>query len=286
MTNAISCVKNIQVSGFDGDIASNSQLWISVRNSNTNKNNSIISARDALKRVGIQFTGDENADLIGEICEVVTLPARFQLGDSSYKAALLPLAVCSVNATTVTPDIAQYDEVARFSKVLPTWVYVYKGDSNVIAQNEFQKSIYRSYIDSGAELVLGTSPYAVQGAESYKGKLILYSLGNFIYPGKESDSEFYKGIALSATISAKMDNNMSSWVDLAKACKDANDSCLGLAKDKGLSRPAYSYGLSIVATDNLKAGVVMKTTNSMWEEQASKRLGIDALLPTLDLLNR
>jgi poly-gamma-glutamate capsule biosynthesis protein CapA/YwtB (metallophosphatase superfamily) len=40
-------------------------------------------------------------------------------------------------------------------------------------------------IDAGADLVLGHSPHVPRGLELYKGKLIVYSLGNFIfdYPG-------------------------------------------------------------------------------------------------------
>jgi hypothetical protein len=39
---------------------------------------------------------------------------------------------------------------------------------------------YHLAVDSGASLVLGSSPYVVRAMEIYKNKLIAYSLGNFI----------------------------------------------------------------------------------------------------------
>jgi poly-gamma-glutamate synthesis protein (capsule biosynthesis protein) len=38
-------------------------------------------------------------------------------------------------------------------------------------------------LDAGADLVVGSHPHVTQGAEYYKGKLIVYSLGNFLFNG-------------------------------------------------------------------------------------------------------
>ena len=263
---------------------SEAKKWFNVfalGNSHTNTGAGLTTTTDLLKKSGIQYVGSEDSTSVPDLCEVVALPARNELGDGSFKSASFPLAICSVNASNAIVDTAEYDEISRYSQMLPTWVYVYMGDTNVIAQSELQRSIFRSFIDEGAELVIGNHPYAVQGAESYKGKLILYSLGNFMYSGPESDPELHRSVSLSATISTKVDNNMSAWVNLAEGCKDAHDTCLKKARDLALAKPTYSYKLSVVASDNLKDGIVMKSTGSPWEEQASKRLGWEALLPTL-----
>lgn len=44
-----------------------------------------------------------------------------------------------------------------------------------------QKQLARLAIDTGADLVIGHHPHWVQEVEEYKGKLIYYSLGNFIF---------------------------------------------------------------------------------------------------------
>lgn len=38
-------------------------------------------------------------------------------------------------------------------------------------------------IDAGADLVVGCHPHCLQPSETYKGKTIVYSLGNFCYGG-------------------------------------------------------------------------------------------------------
>jgi len=58
------------------------------------------------------------------------------------------------------------------------------GDEYVEVPNEGQKRFGRWAIDAGADIVLGSHPHAVQGLELYKGKLIAYSLGNFIMDQK------------------------------------------------------------------------------------------------------
>ncbi len=44
---------------------------------------------------------------------------------------------------------------------------------------------YRDFIDYGADGVIGTHPHCPQGWESYNGKPIFYSLGNFLFNSKE-----------------------------------------------------------------------------------------------------
>lgn len=47
----------------------------------------------------------------------------------------------------------------------------------------YQRSIARRAIDAGADLVVGHHPHVLQGAEVYKDRAIVYSLGNFIFGG-------------------------------------------------------------------------------------------------------
>jgi poly-gamma-glutamate capsule biosynthesis protein CapA/YwtB (metallophosphatase superfamily) len=49
--------------------------------------------------------------------------------------------------------------------------------------SERQRTFARKMIDEGAALVVGSHPHVTQGAEIYKGKPIVYSLGNFVFDG-------------------------------------------------------------------------------------------------------
>ena len=47
----------------------------------------------------------------------------------------------------------------------------------------YQKELGRAAIDAGADLIMGAHPHALMGMEMYKGKLICYSMGNFVMDG-------------------------------------------------------------------------------------------------------
>lgn len=49
-----------------------------------------------------------------------------------------------------------------------------------------QVNIARYCIDNGAEMVLGSHPHVIQSLENYRGKMIVYSLGNFSFGGNSN----------------------------------------------------------------------------------------------------
>lgn len=59
------------------------------------------------------------------------------------------------------------------------------------------QATYRSLIDAGFDLVVGSHPHVLQGFEVYQGKLIVYSLGNFVFPGMEDMAHALDSIILS-----------------------------------------------------------------------------------------
>lgn len=44
-----------------------------------------------------------------------------------------------------------------------------------------QKTLARKWIEAGADIIIGHHPHRIQPVEIYKGKLIAYSLGNFVF---------------------------------------------------------------------------------------------------------
>ncbi|MGA2639676.1 MAG: CapA family protein [Spirochaetia bacterium] len=48
-----------------------------------------------------------------------------------------------------------------------------------------QRRRYRDLVRAGADLVIGSHPHVLQGLEAMDGRLIAYSLGNFLFPGME-----------------------------------------------------------------------------------------------------
>jgi poly-gamma-glutamate capsule biosynthesis protein CapA/YwtB (metallophosphatase superfamily) len=44
-----------------------------------------------------------------------------------------------------------------------------------------QRELARALIDAGADAVIGSHPHVTQGVEMYRGRPIVYSLGNFVF---------------------------------------------------------------------------------------------------------
>lgn len=55
--------------------------------------------------------------------------------------------------------------------------------------DSIQKELAHIAIDEGAHLVLGHHPHVLQGIEVYKGRNIVYSLGNFCFGGNKNPSD-------------------------------------------------------------------------------------------------
>ena len=66
---------------------------------------------------------------------------------------------------------------------------------------------YRDLIDYGADAIIAAHPHCPQGWESYKGKMIFYSLGNFFFNSKNtpdfqsSRPHWYEGLCVLLTLS-------------------------------------------------------------------------------------
>ncbi|SDX19165.1 CapA family protein [Paenibacillus sp. CF384] len=83
-------------------------------------------------------------------------------------------------------------------------VMVHWGIEREDLPNNDQKRLAHEYIDAGADLVIGSHPHVLQGFESYKGKWIAYSLGNFIFSGMTPDTTKDTGV-LDAACNVKGD---------------------------------------------------------------------------------
>lgn len=54
---------------------------------------------------------------------------------------------------------------------------------------DYQKSLGKKCVEWGADLVIGHHPHVLQGVEEYKGKYIVYSLGNFCFGANRNPSD-------------------------------------------------------------------------------------------------
>ena len=87
----------------------------------------------------------------------------------------------------VVHDIRRARSVHRADLVIP---FMHWGWENERVANERQRQLARLMIDAGADAVIGGHPHVTQDIEHYRGKPIVYSVGNFVM--KETDNEFQR----------------------------------------------------------------------------------------------
>jgi poly-gamma-glutamate synthesis protein (capsule biosynthesis protein) len=61
--------------------------------------------------------------------------------------------------------------------------FMHWGQEHEPLASEHQRGLARRMIDAGADMVVGTHPHVVQDTETYRGRPIVYSLGNFVFDG-------------------------------------------------------------------------------------------------------
>ena len=117
------------------------------------------------------------------------MPRSFEAGPS------WPGVAWSVDEQVVA-DLKAARTIHRADLVIP---YMHWGWEEYPADDR-QKALARLMIDNGADAVVGGHPHVTQGAEHYKGKPIVYSLGNFVFDGFKTD-ETRTGWVLRLTLS-------------------------------------------------------------------------------------
>ncbi len=80
-----------------------------------------------------------------------------------------------------TEEAVRRDVTAAKRRADHVIVSFHFGDEYRDAPNALQVSLARAAIDAGASVVLGHHPHVLQGIETYRGGVIAYSLGNFVF---------------------------------------------------------------------------------------------------------
>ena len=81
-----------------------------------------------------------------------------------------------IDASRLPGDIAAARKNADLVIPYFHWGIEYTNDPTT-----YQQGIARAAIDAGADMALGNHPHWTQGIERYKSKLIIYSMGNFVF---------------------------------------------------------------------------------------------------------
>ncbi len=143
----------------------------------------LLETTQTLKKAGIQSVG------AGEDIKAARRPVIMDV--KGKKVAYLGYYDADLHAATeksAGTNPRHNDRVAADIKALRgqvDWIVVnyHWGEELAKYPGDWQIDLARFTVDQGADLVVGHHPHVLQGAEVYKGRPIVYSLGNFIFGG-------------------------------------------------------------------------------------------------------
>ncbi|GAI27827.1 unnamed protein product, partial [marine sediment metagenome] len=145
-----------------------------------------------LRKYGIAFVGDP---LSG---------STNNLNSSFFRDNIAFLAF-----NQIFPFIAKEEEIIKTIKTVKSLnldnfliISLHWGEEYKLINSSAQQKLAHQLIEAGADLIIGHHPHVVQNIEKYQGKLIFYSLGNFIFDQYFS-SDTQQGLAVGLEIYPK-----------------------------------------------------------------------------------
>ncbi|HEU5186991.1 MAG TPA: CapA family protein, partial [Candidatus Saccharimonadales bacterium] len=207
--------------------------------------------RRHLDEHGIQYFGHFDPRLLSDICEVIALPVQVTDSKAQQQKGQLPVAMCGFHGVFRRPGPEAIEVMQRYANVMPVIAYPHMGAEYQPEPDQIKQDTYRAMIDSGADMVLGDHPHWVQTSEAYKGKPIIYSMGNSIF-----DQQYNKevtrsaGIDITFTVEGATPQQLAAWLELGKTCAAFRDSCLQAAEEQALQRLPVAFHIKIAGTDN------------------------------------
>lgn len=224
--------------------------------------------RKALEEHKIQYFGHYDPEKLDEVCEIVGIPFEVSFDKGETKNVDLPMALCGFHGVFKMPTDEALAVMEDYSKYMPVIAYPHSGAEYKAEPDQIKTDLYRSMIDHGADLVIGDHPHWVQTTEVYKGKPIIYSMGNFMF-----DQQYNQEVVRSAAIDIIFeveDKNLDNWLKL-DSCRAFQDDCLKRAEELKLKKLDFKYKLGALATEN--RGYQTKKATLSDENAVMQRLG-------------
>lgn len=156
-------------------------------------------------------------------------------------------ALAQKNTVNAIIDIARLKELCDFVVVTPHW-----GEEYEPLPSESQIADAKALIDAGADAVIGGHPHVIQPASAHKGKIIFYSLGNFIFDQYFSE-DVMKGLAVKAVFSVSGDSRTIGY-EIIPLKNDRLSQVRPMETDEALSALSAMASLSDVG-EGIKEGI-------------------------------
>lgn len=206
-------------------------------------------SKQHLDENGMQYFGSYDPEDYDNLCNILSMPAHVTMSDGSVKQGKLPLVWCGYHGVFKIPSASSIAVMSRYSSLFNVVAMPHSGMEYKPSPDEIKTTLYRGLIDGGADVVLGNHAHWVQSTEAYKGKLIVYSMGNFIFDQQGAlDVTRSAVINMDVSVDAKAAPDLDKWLALGEKCGSYVDDCLSLAKEEGLTKLPLTYHFAVLGS--------------------------------------
>lgn len=228
----------------------------------------LATTREYLKKNKIQYFGTpkrtapnisdpeySNDEPDANNCGVVVLPVRVKLDNDDEEKYQIPFGFCSAHGVYGVPGEDFLQNMKQFAQYLPTIAMPHMGAEYKTSSDTLRSNLYHKMIDYGVEAVIADHPHWLQNAEAYKGKLITYSLGNFMFD-QTFNTEVVRSAAIEAEVSVDInDVDFEKWNELGEGCLKDEKTCFDKIVAANLPRLSlawkYDYHGTTSAVDRI-----------------------------------
>lgn len=226
---------------------------VSLANNHTDNRGAdgFVQTQQQLEANRMQYFGHYDPTVTEDACEVITLPVKVTYDDTSIKDQKLPIALCGFHGVFKIPPASTIAQIKKYAEYMPVIAMPHMGAEYQTAPDELRIQTYRSMIDAGADVVLGNHPHWIQTTEAYKGKLIVYSMGNFMFD-QQANQEVTRSAAINVVMKSTASSNrdLIPWLSFGGDCAIYKDQCLQRAIDQNLKKLPVEYRFGVVGSND------------------------------------
>lgn len=219
------------------------------------------TTRKYLEQNGIQYFGtpkrtandtrdteyrNDEADINN--CGIVVLPVKATYDNKEVKELKFPFGFCSAHGVYGVPGDDYLENIKTYAASVPTIAMPHMGAEYQTSHDTLRQNVYRKIIDLGADSVIADHPHTVQDSEAYNGKLIVYSMGNFMFD-QTFNAEVPRSAAIEGNATITADSaDLEKWNELGEGCLKDKTTCFEKITAAKLAKPTVKWNYTYHAT--------------------------------------
>ena len=243
----------------------------------------LTTTRKYLDKNGIQYFGTPKytdkaeSELTRDVkdvsnCDIVVLPVNVSYDNNKTQKIQMPFGFCSAHGVFGIPGDDYFDNMKEYASYVPTIAMPHMGAEYQPSHDQLRQNLYRRMIDySGVDSVIADHPHWVQDAEAYRGKLIVYSMGNFMFDQYDG-TEYSRSATIEANAAvAVKDVDFEKWNKLGEACLKDKRTCFENIKQAKMPKISIAWKYDYHATTSAN-DCITRLSSPAEQEAVAQRL--------------